>query len=316
MLCNIYKDSFDNKSVHFVEVMKVIDGIRNGRWKDSILALREAKTKVIKEDIKKRLPCVTFSGTFEQKSVYVKKKGIFEMVSKRDEHLKDYTGLMIIDIDKLSEKEAIRIKKLFPDDDFLFCAFDSPSGGIKMLYEVDAPSDYHKTASFEQVKEHVELMYGVTVDPSGKNISRLCYVSYDPEVYVNENYVCYPIDTEKYEQETKIMVQRDMTFTSSENVSYDLDYIWEVIKKWMENKGCYYVVGNRNEYVHKIAHCLNRAGVTQEQIVQLICKNHSINKDIYNEVKTAVASACNRGRGEFGSKPIVDNRNKKMNRLL
>lgn len=316
MLCNIYKDSFDNKSVHFVDVMKVLDGIKNGKWKEKIETLREAKTKAQRDELKRYLPCVTFSGTFDQKPSYVKKKGIYEMISKRDENLKDYSGLIVIDIDKLSDKERIRIAKTYPDDDFLFCAFESPSKGIKMLYEVDAESKYHKTASFEQVKQHVELIYGVNVDPSGKNISRLCYVSYDPDMYVNTNYVCFPVDVEGYEESVKVKVERNYDLINQDNVSYDLNYIWDVIKKWMDNKGCYYVVGNRNEYIHKIAHCLNRAGVTEEQIVNLILSNHSINKDMYNEVKTAVRSACDRGRNEFGSKPIIDNRKRKIQRLL
>ena len=315
MLCNIYKDSFDNKSVHFVEVDKVIDGIRTGRWGDRITALREAKTKKEKDSIKIMLPCVTFSGTFEQRSVYSKKKGHFEMISKRDEHLKDYSGLMVIDIDKINDKESSRIKKLFKDDDFLYCAFDSPSLGLKLLYEVDAESKYHKTASFEQVKEHVELLYNVQVDASGKNISRLCYVSYDPNIYVNNEYICFPVDTEKYERDfNKPIVQLD-NLMSQDNVSYDLDYIWNVIKKWMDNKGMYYVVGNRNEYLYKVSCCLNRAGVSEHQIIQLISKNHSINKDMYAELLAAVSSACTRHKGEFGNKPVRE-KNSNLNRLI
>ena len=311
MKCSIFNNSFDNKSTNYVLVSDVLSDIKNGKWKDQIDDIRACKTKVGKSELKKHLPAVTFSGTFELKPAYVKKTGKYDLVSKRDDHLLDYTGLVVIDIDNIPMKEVNRIKKLCDSDIFLHACFLSPSEGIKMLYEVDAPDEYHRNASFEQVKEYVEAFYSCEVDKSGKNISRLCYVSYDKDIFINPDYVCVSIDIEEYEAKQK---QYEPTEPIDlENVSYDINFIWDVAKKWLDNKGVGYVVGERNNYIHKMACILNRAGVSHDHIVHLIQGNHSINKNMMGELITTVKGVCNRNSNEFGTKPIYDKRKKSLN---
>jgi len=310
MNCSMYKNSFDNKSTEYVDVQSVLNNIQSGKWKEPIQEVRDCKTKVAKSELKKDLPAVTWSGTFELKKAYVKKKGCFELISKRDNHLLDYSGLIVIDIDNLKPKEVQAIKKECKDDVFLYACFMSPSGGIKLLYEVDAPPEYHKTASFSQLKKYVEDMYGQEVDKSGKNVSRLCYISYDPDIYVNKDYICFNVDVESYEQALKERVVVVPSNHNQDEVSYDLGFIWNVAKGWLDNKGEHYAVNNRNNYIHKMACILNRAGVYEEQIKQLITKNHSISKDMYGEMCTTIEGVSKRYSGEFGSKPIYDKRNK------
>lgn len=311
MNCSIFENSFDNKSTVYITVESVLNDIKNGKWKTQIDEIRACKTKVGKSDLKKFLPAVTFSGTFESKPAYVKRKGIYELVSKRDDHLLEYTGLLVIDIDNISEKEVRRIKSLCKDDIFLYTCFLSPSGGLKMLYEVDALEEHHRGASFEQVKEYVEAFYSCEVDKSGKNISRLCYVSYDDNIYINKDYVCVSIDIEEYEAKQQVYEVSEPI--DLENISYDINFIWEVAKKWLDAKGVSYCVGERNNYIHKMACILNRAGVSYDHIVHLIQSNHSVNKNMMGELITTVKGVCNRNSREFGSKPIYDKRKKALN---
>ncbi len=311
MNCSIFKNSFDNKSTNYITIESVLNDIASGKWKDQITEIRNCKTKVGKSELKKFLPAVTFSGTFELKPAYVKKTGKYELVSKRDDHLLEYSGLVVIDIDNISAKEVSRIKKSCKDDMFLYACFLSPSGGVKMLYEVDAPERYHRNASFEQVREYVEAFYSCEVDKSGKNISRLCYVSYDDDIFINKDYVCVSIDIDEYEQKQK---QYEPTEPIDlENISYDINFIWDTVKKWMDNKGVAYVVGERNNYIHKVACVLNRAGVSPDHITHLIQSNHSISKDMMAELLTTVKGVCNRNAREFGTKPIYDRRKKSLN---
>src|SRR5690606_39195613 len=68
---------------------------------------------------------------------------------------------------------------------YSFAVFISPSGtGLKILVKVDTDKDMHDVA-FEQVKNHYESLLGVDIDQSGKDVSRLCFISYDPELYYN-----------------------------------------------------------------------------------------------------------------------------------
>lgn len=292
-------------------IKDVLSDIKNGRWKTEIEDIRACKTKTGKSDLKKHLPAVTFSGTFELKPAYVKRKGKYELVSKRDDHLLNYSGLIIIDIDNISSKEVARIKKQCKDDLYLYACFLSPSEGLKMLYEVDVPEKYHRSASFEQVREYVESFYGCEVDKSGKNVSRLCYISYDQDMYVNNDYICMAIDIDEYEAKQQAYEIQEPVDT--ENISYDINYIWEVAKKWLDAKGTAYVVGERNNYIHKMACILNRAGVSQDHIIHLISSNHSVNKEMMGELLATVRGVCSRNAREFGTQPIYNKRKKSLN---
>ena len=37
------------------------------------------------------------------------------------------------------------------------------------------------------MEAHVKQLTGIQIDESGKDISRLCFMSFDPELYVNAN---------------------------------------------------------------------------------------------------------------------------------
>src|SRR5262249_5861022 len=41
--------------------------------------------------------------------------------------------------------------------------------------------------SFRAVERHVQELTGQPIDPSGKDVARLCFVSYDPQLYHNRN---------------------------------------------------------------------------------------------------------------------------------
>ena len=43
------------------------------------------------------------------------------------------------------------------------------------------------TRVWQAVADAYQHRYGVPWDPSGKDVSRLCYVSHDPELYLNLN---------------------------------------------------------------------------------------------------------------------------------
>ena len=79
MKCSMYKNSFDNKSTEYVDIKTVLNNIKEGRWKDQINEIRECKTKSGRDNLKKHLPAVTWSGTFKLDKAYVKKKGCFEL---------------------------------------------------------------------------------------------------------------------------------------------------------------------------------------------------------------------------------------------
>lgn len=117
-------------------------------------------------EAKRTLPLATFGGVFSYRS----NNGLIES-----------SGLMTIDIDKVNPSE---IKSKFINEPWLFSMFVSPSGyGLKLLVKIP------KVKTDKEYKEYYsafEAKYP-EVDSSGKDISRACFFSYDPDIYINKN---------------------------------------------------------------------------------------------------------------------------------
>lgn len=312
LICSIYENAWDDTSTQYVPVSSVLKAIKNGRWKQQIEEIRGIKDKNLRNKYKMKIPGVCFQGTFEKKKVWINKKARFEWKSRFDDHIIQYSGIVVADIDTKDTRVISSLRENLQEDPYVFAYFLSPSGGLKILYVVDTNVEHHKKYAYEQIKGWVEDNYSVEVDSSGKNLSRLCYVSYDPDLYINERYLEFTIDTSKIQDDEFISVKHTGG-QASQDYETNLDEIYKVAKNWMAAKGQHYVDGNRNEYIHRVACILNRAGLSYDQILQCLTSNHSISRKMYDEAKTTVKGVSSRNRGEFGRNPIYS-KNKKNNR--
>jgi len=156
-------------------IAKPSDKIRN-----TITALRDLQSSDIESKeletrskaIKTTLPAVTVCGTFKANR------------SSNKEWLSN-TGLICLDIDKVlgnieSYKETIK------KDPYTLAVFKSPSGnGLKVLIK----SQYHKKNQFKALYKSLESYYSlnhfVKTDKACSDYNRLCFLSYDPDIYVN-----------------------------------------------------------------------------------------------------------------------------------
>lgn len=172
-------------------IKEVLDFVKKGRYASEITHLRtyfnDGDTEKY-DSFKKRLPGVTFCATFNEKR-------------KRDD-LKDYNQLIVIDIDKLSQEEFISVKEQLLKDDFISCFWESPSQkGIKGIVQLDYnfslnESDInisHKFA-FDNLVAYFFKNYGINLDISGSDITRLCFLSYDPNLVLKEFSKPFPVE--------------------------------------------------------------------------------------------------------------------------
>ena len=190
-----------NQVVENLDITMILEQIRSGKYKSRILALREmlrqGKTDEY-NDAKRSLPAFTPSGLFEG--------------GRKMEYLKEYSGLIILDIDKLTQEQLCAVRSRVEEIPYTHACFISPSGnGLKILVKVFSRPVYHKVV-FNQVKSHFEehlkgidqcLVININgsardnssaadsrttqiqIDPSGKDITRLCFVSWDELLYLN-----------------------------------------------------------------------------------------------------------------------------------
>ena len=166
---------FDSVSVtkptRNLKISTFLDEIKSGEWKNPIERLRNLKSDDYSK-AKKALPAVTITGIFDKRN---------------REGLRTPSGLGVIDLDGLKNVEAVRNQ--IAGDRYAAFVFLSPSGkGLKIGIAVEG-DDY--TAAYNMSADYFERQYRVKVDRSGSDVSRLCFVSYDPHLWRNEAYSLY-----------------------------------------------------------------------------------------------------------------------------
>lgn len=270
-MITIFKELFKTDVPYHVSIDKIIERIRSGASKDKIEKIRNGNN-----DLKKKLPCIIFSGTFSQRN----KKGLI-----------NHSGLMVLDFDKVPNpkeyKEQLKSNNLF------YLLFISPSGnGVKGVVKIPKCNEKEHTSYFKKFSEDFNLDY---LDTGGSNVDRVCFESYDPAIYVNDNSDVY----------SPILI--DEGYATSERVPLlpitNEDVIIEKIMCFNWSKS--FIEGQRNEYVFDLAGAFCEYGVNEMTAISFINNHINTDKDFSdNEVKNAVKSAYK--LRSFGSKYFED----------
>ena len=298
---NVWKES----SASEISVLDIIWKISNGEWKDKIEEYLNETDKKKKEFLKKSLPGVVFAGQITASS-------------RLDSHVKNYTGIVVADIDKIQKGKLKTYKKSLMQDSRVLAFFESPSMGLKVLFKVDSGIEEHKKFAFKQIERYCLYHHDIAIDPSGKNPARLCFVSYDPDMYFNEFCdefeVDLTLDIEEEERRAKL-AQMNFSKPSPENICYDADFVFETCIKFVKNSsvGSYHK-GNRNNYIFGLSCCLNRASMQANQAIQMIATRYQ--SLTIEEITTTVMSAYKHNSNEFGTYPIYRNFGSKQSKLF
>jgi hypothetical protein len=114
----------------------------------------------------------TFSGMF---------------TTRNDKALVNHSGLLCVDFDHLQNVDLLR-NQLLQDEYFeTQLLFVSPSGdGLKWIISIDAAKTSHGEF-FAAVANYILQTYKVEVDKSGRDISRACFLAYDPNAFIHPN---------------------------------------------------------------------------------------------------------------------------------
>jgi hypothetical protein len=149
---------------------EVIRQIREGAEKSRIDKMRKSPWDGAGvEQIKTRLPAISWSGTFSRRA----NAGLIQ-----------HSGLLCADLDHLDgELEGVRAKLTLSPH--LFVLFLSPTGrGLKAVFRCPADVAKH-SGSYRAIERHVKELTGVAIDQKCKDVARLCFMSYDPELFYN-----------------------------------------------------------------------------------------------------------------------------------
>jgi predicted P-loop ATPase len=183
--------------------------IKDGKWQDQVLKIRTIKDADQRKTAKERLPYVTLSGKFSERRV----SGLLQ-----------HSGFLCMDIDAVEDTQLV--KRQLRGDRYIYACFVSVSGnGLALLFRINP--EKHLEA-FLGLQEYLYTKYGLSCDPSCKDVSRPRYVSYDPYLWINEGadkFAQYPKkDTGRVTKIPDVVfVQTDFDQIVSDIVSRRLD---------------------------------------------------------------------------------------------
>ena len=216
----IFRDIKTTEQPFFRKVDFILDRIKQGASKDLIKKIRKEKEKTVINELKQQLPAICFSGKFNKRT---------------DSSLIKHSGLICLDFDGYKkQKDLLEVKELYSKDNFVYSIFISPSGkGLKVLVKIPDDVDNHKNY-FNALDEHFN---SEQFDKTSKNLSRVCYESYDPLIYVNpQSSVWTEIKDDNYKEVVKFKDRATIPI-SDENKIVDILVKWWV-KKYPTSELC------------------------------------------------------------------------------
>jgi len=261
----------------------MLDGIKNGTYRLPIESLR----KLIHNGdykgydlAKRKLPAFTPCARYKR--------------GRKLEYMTGYNAAVVLDFDKLTPEELIRVKMIICMCDYTLACFVSPSGnGLKVLVRVNTGIEEHKRA-FLSVQQFYMTLTGIAIDPSGKDVTRLCFVSWDPELYFNPQATIFqPIIGEgQIWPEAGPDKPNDVpTWATRRPVSTgEPSGIIETYNRCINyvERHCSFTEGHRNEFVFALSLQLRRAGMPDGLTLMMMLQDYNFDE---REVRSCVKSA-------------------------
>jgi len=276
----IFQSIKDTSTPFHRNISLILDRIRSGSSKDLINRIRAEKNKQERNELKKLLPAICFSGIFNKRT---------------DASLMQHSGLICLDFDGYQKTKDLNDEKdRLSKNKYVYSVFISPSGnGLKVLVKIPADQDNHINY-FNSLEKHFNSPY---FDKTSKNVSRVCYESYDALIYVNENSSVWDkIEDLEYTEVSKIKDKLTIPITD-ENKVVDI-----LVKWWMKKYPM--VEGQRNHNVYILAMAFNDFGINKSLASRML--NQYATEDFtVSEIGTTIDSAY-RHTANFGTKYYED----------
>jgi hypothetical protein len=274
----VFKDLYSLNNPKYVEVDYVLQRIKEEVCSDLVLKIRDEKDKSSRNILKKKLPCVLFSGEFS---------------SRADNALIQHSGFICLDFDGFENNEVLIFSKDYLiRDKYTYSVFTSPSGdGLKVIVKIPTEPEHHRSF-FNGLKEYYNSPY---FDESCVNESRICYMSSDKDIYINKNSEVFSTKAKPKE------------YTKNNNLSpvivQDNERVINGLLKWWEDK--YGMVeGERNRNVFILSMALNEFGIPEME-AKAICMQFAHQGFDEEEIKSCVESAYRKSH-LFNTKSFTD----------
>lgn len=261
-LISVFKDLFKSTDVPYIITLeKSLMRIKKGTSKPLIDQIRKGN-----KELKKKLPSILFAGEFQER----KRSG-----------LKKHSGLMVVDFDKYPDNDVMigHFTELKLNPHFV-TLFISPSGnGIKGVVRV--PQNLDKDSHPRYFKAFQEQFNYEYFDVANSNVDRVCFESYDPNIYINYK---AEIFNPKIEDDGYDRIERaPLLPITNEDVIIDKIMNW----KWKRD----FVEGERNAFIFDISGAFCEYGVSESTANGYILNNIVYGSFTEREMTATIASA-------------------------
>ena len=205
--------------------------------------------------------------------------------------LEMYSGFVHLDFDKLTPEQLQTAFAIISKISYTSLCFISPSGnGLKVFVEVSTELEHHDIA-YLQVQKYYEDATGLKADPSCKDVTRLCFMSHDPNAYrtiQNEKFiVALPQFIQEQQSQTPTAIAPVVPIEKAEPEDLNITFLFNQQIQFTNQKASY-TDGNRNNFIYLLASNCNRVGLSQSD-TEILCTQHFDLSE--REIKTAVNSA-------------------------
>jgi hypothetical protein len=279
-IVTIFKNIKEIDTPFHITVDEALSRIRNGKSKDLVQNIRSEKDKEQRNALKRRLPSICFSGKFSKRS---------------DDSLQAHSGLICLDFDNyIGTKELLQNKERLSKSKYVYSVFISPSGsGLKVLVKIPDDVENHKNY-FNSLEKHFN---SPNFDKTSKNVSRVCYESYDPQIYINPNSSVWDkIEERQYSEYDKSSGKVTIPISDENRIA-------DILVKWWQKK--YPMTeGQRNQNTYILAAAMNDFGVNQE-LAKYVLRQYSGAGFSEGEVNQTVESAYSHSE-KFGTRFYED----------
>jgi hypothetical protein len=276
----IFQSIKDTSAPFYRNVGVILGRIKSGASKELVKKIRAEKRKPERNELKKKLPAVCFSGKFTKRA---------------DAYLVEHSGLICLDFDGYTKtKDLLEDKEKLSKNKYVYSVFISPSGnGLKVLVKIPADPENHINY-FNSLEKYFNSDY---FDKTSKNISRVCYESYDALIHVNENSSIWDkIEEPEYTEVSKFKDSPTIPIT-------DENKIVEILVKWWTKK--YPMMeGQRNHNVYILAMAFNDFGVNKS-LASYVLNQYASEDFTIKEITNTIDSAY-KHTGNFGTKYYED----------
>ena len=276
-MVTIFKTLSETNVPFLRDIDVIFNRIKSDQYKDSILKIRSLNDKEQRNILKKQLPVILFCGEFTRR--------------KKDSCV-NHSGYICLDFDGYKE-DIKKVKENFIKDQYTLAVFVSPSGdGVKVIVKIPQQIENHESY-FEALKKYYDSKY---FDNACKDISRACYMSYDPDIYVNFNSKEW---TEKIEVNKEITEYKEPIIKLTDSA----EIIRRLISWWSKSYGM--VDGARNNNLFILVSAFNEFGVPKYD-AEGYCRQYEQKDFTINEINEIIDNVYKSKIHLHGTKSFED----------